>query len=109
MKAVMRSYCVFVLLDRPRKPSFYTLLRLRGRARLVWFTPCAPFWARLLGICVKPLPKDDTWLLWELSRLPDRSENKMLTLIPLSERAHRFIQKHKELLEISYRFERKNK
>ncbi len=107
MKAVMRSYCVFVLLDSPRKPSFYTLFRLRLRGKLMWFTPRATFWARLLGIWVRPLPKSDGLLLWELQRLSDEWENKMLTLLPLSQKALHFTQKNKELLEISYRLERR--
>ena len=108
MKAVMRSYCVFVLLDSPPRPSFFTLLRLRPLGKLVWFTPRAPFGARLLGARVIPLPKNDQLLLWELLRLPDEWENKMLTLVPLTERALRFIKENHKALEISYRLERKN-
>lgn len=108
MKAVMRSYCVFVLLDSPRRPSLFSLLRLRTLGRLVWLTPRAPFWARLLGVQIRPLPKTDPLLLWELLRLPDEWENKMLTLVPITERARRFIRKNRQALEISYRLERKN-
>ena len=109
MKAVMRSYCVSVLLDSPQKPSFSSLFRLYLRGKLVWFTPRAPFWAKpLRGVRIKPLPKNDELLLWELSRLPDEWENKMLTLIPLTARALDFIHKNRNDLEISYRFEREN-
>ena len=106
MKAVMRSYCVFVLLDSPKKPSFATFFRLRLRGKLMWFTPRSPFWARLLGMWVRPLPKTDELLLWELARLPDEWENKMLTLVPLTDRACAFLGGHRQALEISYRFER---
>ena len=108
MKAVMRSYCISVLLDSPPKPSFSTLFRLYLRGKLVWFTPRAPFWAKPLGVQIKPLPTTDGLLLWELSRLPDEWENKMLTLIPLTEKALDFISQNRNDLEISYRFEREN-
>ena len=108
MKAVMRSYCVYVLLGRPKRLSFSSLLRLRLRGKLVWFTPRAPFWAKLLGILIRPLPNTDELLLWDLGRLSDVWENKMLTLVPLTDPARAFLQNHRKTLEISYRFEREN-
>lgn len=108
MKAVMRSYCVFVLLDRPKKTSFVSLLRLRLRGKLVWFAPHIPLWAKLLGVLTKPLPNTDELLLWELERLPDDWENQVLTLVPLTDRTRAFLQNRRKTLEISYRFEREN-
>ena len=108
MKAVMRSYCVSVLLDTPPRPSFFALLCLRRRAKLVWLAPRVPFWAKWLGITVRPMPGSEEMLLWELERLPGTLEYKMLTLVPLSQKTARFVQNHREALEISYRLERKN-
>ena len=108
MKAVIRSYCVFVLLGKPPKRPFCTLARFCFGARTVWLAPRAPFWARFLGVTPRPLPKDETLLLWELERLAAEYEGKMLTLVPLSAEAKHFAKKNKSMLEASYRTERKN-
>ncbi len=108
MKAVMRSYCVSVLLDAPPRPSFFSFLCLRRRTGLVWLAPRAPFWAKWLGISVLSMPESEEMLLWELLRLPETLEYKMLTLVPLSKKATRFVQENREPLEVSYRLERKN-
>lgn len=108
MKAVMRAYRVFVLLDCPPKPSFSAFFRWRTQAKLVWFTPRAPFWAKLLDIKVGAIPKIEVLLLWELARIPNVLEGKMLTLVPLTPRAREFVQNHRSELEISYCLEREN-
>lgn len=106
MRNVLRSYCVFVLLGEPKKNSFRTLIRFCRRAKLLWLAPRVPFWARWLGVCTKPMPKDETLLLWELKRLSESLEGKVLSLIPLSPEAARFVRKNRAQLEISYRLER---
>ena len=108
MKAVIRSYCVFVLLGKPQKKSFRTLMRFCFGARTVWLAPRVPFWARCLGITPRPLPEDENLLLWELERLAAEYEGKMLTLFPLSPEAKQFVKKNHAILEASYRTERKN-
>ncbi len=107
MKDVIRSYCIFVLLDKPIKNSFRTLVRFCRRGKTIWLTPRVPLWARLLGASPRPLPTDKTLLLWELNRLSETFEGKLLTLVPLSQNARCFVEKNHARLEISYRLERK--
>lgn len=106
MKDVIRSYCVFVLLDKPTKQPLRTLARYCLRTRTVWLSPRVPLWARLLGVSPRPLPKDEALILWELERLSEGLEGKILTLVPLSQNARLFIEKNRAFLETSYRLER---
>ncbi len=108
MKDVIRSYCVFVLLGRPKDKPIRTVARYCLRARAIWLTPRSSFFARLLGVTPRPLPEDESLLLWELERLAAEYEGKMLTLIPLSTKAKHFVKKNRAILEASYRTERKN-
>lgn len=106
MRNVLRSYCVFVLLGEPKKNSFRTLIRFSRSAKLLWLVPRVPFWTSWFGICTKPMPKNEVLLLWELERLSESLEGKVLSLIPLSPEAVGFIQKNRTQLEISYQLER---
>lgn len=108
MKAVIRSYCVFVLLGRPPKRPFRTLARFCFGARAIWLTPHAPFWTRFLGIFPRPMPQDEGVLLWELEHIASEYEGKMLSLIPLSPDTKHFVENNKESLAPSYRTERKS-
>ena len=103
MKDVIRSYCVFVLLGKPKQKSLRTAARFALRARAIWLTPRIPLLARLLGIAQRPLPTDESLLLTELERLAEELEGKILTLVPLSSEARRFAEKHQASLEVSYR------
>ena len=107
MKAVGRSYCIFVLLGKPSQRPFRTLARFCFGACTVWLTARVPFWARLLGVMHRPLPKEEDLLLWELERLAAEYEGKMLTLVPLSHEAKQFVKNNRSILETSYRTERK--
>lgn len=107
MRDVMRSYCVFVLLDKPTGKLFRTLVHFCRHSKTIWLTPRAPFWAKLIGVDVRPAPSEEDLLLWELERLSESLENKMLTLVSLSQGAHDFVLKNKASLEVSYRLERK--
>jgi len=103
MKDVIRSYCVFVLLGKPKKKPLRTVARFALRARAIWLTPRIPFLAKLLGVSQRPLPADENLLLTELERLAQELEGKILTLVPLSSEARHFAEKHQASLEVSYR------
>ncbi len=107
MKDVMRSYCVSVLLGKPRGRTFFILLGLCKRTRTLWLTCRAPFYARLMGIKVLTPPMDNASLRRELWHIAEQYEGKMLTLIPATEDMKSFVIKNRDQLEQNYRIRSK--
>ena len=105
-KRLLRQYRGYVLLGLPPSPvSYLTRFRRRHGDRPHVFLRRCPFWLRLL-----PLAKTHTSaaqhrheiLIMELSDFAARNAEKLLTLIPCSPEALRFVQRNKETLEQSY-------
>ena len=105
-KRLLQQYRGYVLLGLPPSPvSYLTGFRCRHGDRPHVFLRRCPLWLRLL-----PLAKTHTSaarhrheiLIMELSDFAARNAEKLLTLIPCSPEALRFVQRNKETLEQSY-------
>ncbi len=97
MREVIRSYCVYVLLGRPRRPLF-VLPKYTLKAPTFWFAPARSLTAVLTGCRHMKLPCAPLPLLWELDALSRQYEGKVLTLLPLTEEMRDFVHQNEEIL-----------
>lgn len=101
MKEVVRSYCIFIFLGRPRKTL--PLLSRILKAPVIWFSSRFSHLMLLPSVTRRPLPSAQLHLLWELTALPARYEGKMLTLVPLTPEMRDFVRQNETILSENYR------
>ncbi len=102
MREVVRSYCITVLLGRPRERLFFPLRQLLSNPT-VWFTEKRPLFLRPLGGVWQRLPDDKRHLLWELGNIAQKHEGRVLTLIALTPEMQSFVTQNQNTLSMYYK------
>lgn len=105
-KSLLRLYRGYVLLGLPPAPlSYLARFRRRYACRPHVFVRRCPLLLRLLPLAVvhkSAARKRAEILIMELSDLAEENAEKLLTLIPCSPDARRFVRQNRDTLEQSY-------